>query len=402
MPRFALRLLPLALLLLASAAAAQRSQLDLEVFDMDGNELGPVNVTVTSAEGEVVVQKATQKNGRIKIRLKPADEPYKLLLEMDGYPSREEEVEILEGRDRSLKLQLLTEAMATKQRAIDAFNEGIQTIQGGDAEGALALFEQAAELDPTLVAAHRTIAAILHGMGKLQEALAPLDKYLEAEALPPEFAGLAFDIFLAADDPRVEEAKQMAVEAGMGEEIAAGVFSQGVKAVRASDDERAIERFSEAASLNPQLYQAHRNIGTIYFNDQKYEQALGALDQALAIDPRIGEALRMKFFSLASLGRLEDSIEAGAAWIAVNPTAGNQVLHQAEQFFKNDEYGNAKLYYQSLVAWDDNQPRAHFQLGMLYIRSADSADARRHLEKFLEMAPDHEDAESAREALGQL
>ena len=110
----------------------------------------------------------------------------------------------------------------------------------------------------------------------------------------------------------------------------------------------------------------------------------------------------MSFFSHAVQGHLEDSIEAGKAWIEVNPTAGNQVLHQANQFFENDEFGNAKLYYQSLVAWDDNQPKAHFQLGMLYIRSADSADARRHLEKFLEMAPDHEDAESAREALRQL
>ena len=401
MQKLAFRLLPLALLLFASAATAQRSELKLQVLDMNDAPLGPVSLTFTSPEGEVI-EAATKKNGELKIRLKAAEEPWKVLLQTDGYPDQEREFSISEGRDARFTVRLLDEAGMIKQEAIDNFNDAIRAIQGGDADSALALFEKAVELDPTIAAAYRTIAAIKHGMGKPAEALEPLDKYLELEELPPEFAGMAFDIFLAAGDPRVEDAKQKAVEAGMGMEIAAGVFSQGVAAVRESDDERAIELFTEAASLNPKLYQAYRNIGTIHFNNQNWGPALEALERTLELDPRNTEAMRMRFFSYALQGNLEDSIEAGKAWIAVNPTAGNQVLHQANQLFENNEFGNAKLYYQSLVAWDDNQPKAHFQLGMLYIRSADSADARRHLEKLLEMAPEHEDAESAREALGQL
>lgn len=401
MQKLAFRLLPLALLLFASAAVAQRSELSLQVFDMNDAEVGPVNLTFTSPEGEVV-EAATKKNGKLKIRLKATEEPWKVLLRMEGYPDQEEAFRLSEGRDSSLTVRLYDEATMIKQQAVDNFNDGIRAIQGGDAESALALFEKAVELDPTIAAAYRTIAAILHGMGKPAEALAPLDKHLELEELPPEFVGMAFDIFLAAGDPRVEDAKQKAIDAGMGMEIAAGVFSQGVAAIRESDDERAIELFTEAASLNPKLYQAYRNIGTIHFNNQNWGPALEALDRTLELDPRNTEALRMSFFSHALQGHLEDSIEAGKAWIEVNPTAGNQVLHQANQLFENNEFGNAKLYYQSLVAWDDNQPKAHFQLGMLYIRSADSADARRHLEKLLDMAPDHEDAASAREALGQL
>ena len=401
MQKLTLRVLPLALLLFASAAAAQRSELNVQVVDMNGAEVGPVSLTFTSPEGEVV-EAATKKNGKLKIRLKATEEPWKVLLRMEGYPDQEEEFRLSEGRDASLIARLYDEATMIKQDAVDAFNDGIRAIQGGDAGGALLLFEKAVELDPTIAAAYRTIAAILHGMGKPAEALEPLDKYLEFEELPPEFVGLAFDIYLAAGDPRVEDAKQRAIEAGMGMEIAAGVFSQGVAAVREGDEERAVELFTDSASLNPKLYQAYRNIGTIHFNNQNWGPALEALERTLELDPRNTEAMRMRFFSHAVQGHLDDSIEAGKAWIAVNPTAGDQVMHQAEQFFKDDEYGNAKLYYQSVAAWDENQPKAHFQLGMLYIRSADSADARRHLEKFLEMAPDHEDAASAREALGQL
>ncbi len=390
MQRLALRFLPLALLLLASAATAQRSELRVQVVDMNGAEVGPVSLTFTSPEGEVV-EAATKKNGTLRIRLKASAEPWNVVLRMEGYPDQEEEFRLNDGQDASLIVRLYDEATLIRQQAIDNFNDGIRAIQAGDAAGALPLFQKAVELDPGLAPAHRTIAAILHGMGKLAEALEPLDRYLEFEELPQEFVVMAFDIFVAAGDPRAEDAKQRAVEAGMGTEVAAGVFSQGVQAVRNNDDERAVELFTEAASLNPKLYQAYRNIGTIHFNNQNWEPALEALERTLELDPRNTEALRMRFFTHAMQGRLEASIEAGKAWIAVNPTAGSQVQYQADQLFEDEAYGNAKLYDQSLVAWDDNHPRAHLRLGVIYRRSADSALAREHLTRYLETAPEDED-----------
>ena len=394
--------IPLAILLAASAASAQRSQLDLQVHDMNGAEIGPVNVTVFSPQGEIVVQDATRKNGRLRIRLAVLEEPYRLLLQMDGHPERELEVQLAEGRDRTLTVQLWDEETARKQQAIDAFNEGIGKIQAGDAAGALPLFEQAVEIDPTIAAAHRTIAAIRHSLGELDAALEPARKYVEMEPMPPEFASMFFDIFAAAGDPRAEEAKQLAIEAGKGPELAPGVFAQGVQAVRGGDDERAVELFREAAALNPRLHQAYRNIGTIHFNDGKYDEALVELDRTLELDPRNQEALRMKYFSFASLGRLDDSIEAGKAWIEVNPTAGRQVQFQAQQLFDQEAFGNAKLYDQSLIAWDDNHPRAHFRLGVIYRRSADSGPAREHLTRYLEAAPDDEDADNLARAHYEL
>ena len=168
-------------------------------------------------------------------------------------------------------------------------------------------------------------------------------------------------------------------------------------------DERAIELFTEAASLNPKLYQAYRNIGTIHFNNQNWGPALEALERTLELDPRNTEAMRMRFFSYAMQGNLDDSVEAGKAWIAVNPTAGAQVQHQAEQLFQAKAFGNAKLYDQSLIAWDDNHPRAHLRLGVIYRRSADSGPAKQHLTKYLETVPEDEtDRATAHYELGML
>lgn len=390
MQRTVLRLLPLAMLFAASAATGQNAELDLRVQDMQGQELGPVNITITSPDGEVI-KETTRKNGRIKIRLKPADEPYKLLLQKEGHPDREVEFTMTKGRDTSFAPQLWDEATMKKQKAVDAFNEGIRTIQGGDAVASLPHFEEAVEFDPTIAAAYRLIAAIRYDLGQNEEAAEPLNRYLELEPLPLEFAPMAFSVFLAVGDARAEEYKTASIDAGMGAQIAPDVFSQGVAAVRAGDDEGAVTLFTEAASLDPNLFQAYRNIGTIHFNNQNWEPALEALGRTLELDPGNNEALRMTFFSYALQGNLEDSIAAGKAWIEANPTAGRQVQHQAEQLFKDEVYGNAKLYDQSLIAWDDNHPRAHFRLGVIYRRSADSGPAKEHLTKYLASAPENED-----------
>lgn len=390
MQRTVLRLLPLAMLFAASAATGQNAELDLRVQDMQGQELGPVNITITSPDGEVI-KETTRKNGRIKIRLKPADEPYKLLLQKEGHPDREVEFTMTKGRDTSFAPQLWDEATMKKQKAVDAFNEGIRTIQSGNATASLPHFEEAVEFDPTIAAAYRLIAAIRYDLGQNEEAFEPLNKYLELEPLPLEFAPMAFSVFLAVGDARAEEYKTASVDAGMGAQIAPDVFSQGVAAVRAGDDEGAVTLFTEAASLDPNLFQAYRNIGTIHFNNQNWEPALEALGRTLELDPGNNEALRMTFFSYALQGNLEDSIAAGKAWIEANPTAGRQVQHQAEQLFKDEVYGNAKLYDQSLIAWDDNHPRAHFRLGVIYRRSADSGPAKEHLTKYLASAPENED-----------
>ena len=247
MQKLSRSVLPLTLLLVASAVSAQRSQLDLQVHDMNGAEIGPVNVTVFSPQGEIVVQDATRKNGRLRIRLTVIEEPYRLLLQKDGHPERELEVQLAEGRDRTLTVQLWDEETARKQQAIDAFNEGIGKIQAGDAAGALPLFEQAVEIDPTIAAAHRTIAAILHNLGRLDDALESASKYVEMEPIPPDFASMFFDIFAAAGDPRAEDAKQLAIEAGMGAELAP------------ASSRRAFRRFGPATTSAPSNSSAKRH-----------------------------------------------------------------------------------------------------------------------------------------------
>ena len=47
-------------------------------------------------------------------------------------------------------------------------------------------------------------------------------------------------------------------------------------------------------------------------------------------------------------------------------------------------------------------PPCHFEYGMLLLRTGDMEGAKGHLEKYLELAPDGRDAETARETIKYL
>ncbi len=208
MTNLPLRLLALALFLSPAVGTSQTSQLQLEVVDMSGNRVGPVKVLITSPDGEVI-ETETRRNGRLRIGLRPAETPYRLLLQKAGFPDRETHIQLNAGRTAIAKIQLLDETTNRKQQAVDAFNSGTHAGRTGDSQGALSLFQRAAELDPTIANAHLMVASGLADQERFEEAAVALENYLGMEDMDAEVAPLALVIFEATGDPRAKEAARI-------------------------------------------------------------------------------------------------------------------------------------------------------------------------------------------------
>jgi Tfp pilus assembly protein PilF len=63
--------------------------------------------------------------------------------------------------------------------------------------------------------------------------------------------------------------------------------------------------------------------------------------------------------------------------------------------------GAQQALEQALQA-DPDLPKAHYTLGLAYANTGDSAKAKEHLQRFLELAPDDPDAATAKEMLDYL
>jgi tetratricopeptide (TPR) repeat protein len=89
---------------------------------------------------------------------------------------------------------------------------------------------------------------------------------------------------------------------------AIGQFSdQGQRALaegRYSDAEKAFEQLRE---LEPDVAEVHANLGAIYFQERKFQQAVGALQEALKLKPGLSKTKTLLAISLSETGRYEEA-----------------------------------------------------------------------------------------------
>src|SRR6202162_2224214 len=83
---------------------------------------------------------------------------------------------------------------------------------------------------------------------------------------------------------------------------------QGQKALgegRYGDAEQAYEKLRE---LDPGMAEVHANLGVIYFQERKFEQAVPALRQALKLKPALTKTAALLAISLSELGRYGEAL----------------------------------------------------------------------------------------------
>jgi Tfp pilus assembly protein PilF len=116
---------------------------------------------------------------------------------------------------------------ATERRnaAIVVFNEGVDALQAKDSATALLKFQEAAEIDPEFVEAHRGIAAAATDTGQYAVAAEAAEKILEADPENAEAMGTAYmaALFVGGPDQLERAADRLATHQP---EVAAGEMVQ--------------------------------------------------------------------------------------------------------------------------------------------------------------------------------
>jgi tetratricopeptide (TPR) repeat protein len=95
----------------------------------------------------------------------------------------------------------------------------------------------------------------------------------------------------------------------------------------------------------------------------RYEEAVAAFDQAVAIDPGYGEAWKNRGLSLALLGRTNESGESFARAIALNPSDSETFYYQA---LSRNSSGNRSAAMESLDAAIALPPQNRDQVIILF------------------------------------
>ena len=83
---------------------------------------------------------------------------------------------------------------------------------------------------------------------------------------------------------------------------------EGQSALAAGHYEDAEKAFEKLRQLEPGMAEVHANLGLIYFEERKFDEAVPALRQALKLKPSLTKSGNLLAMSLSELGRYSDAV----------------------------------------------------------------------------------------------
>lgn len=396
----------------AGAAAAQGGRLSGTVTDEAGEPLEEVIATLVALDTGAEVSQVSNKKGRFNLAVANVDRDYEIVLRKPGYADVREPIKLRRGDPlqgswvmvAGQSSQLTPEEAARKDAAVKLYNEGAQAYNAGDLEGAAAKFDAAISEDPELTEAYEIAAALNYQIGNHERALELGNAISELDPSNMRAVNVRYDALNALG--RGEEADGLLdqlIATVPDEETAKRAYNRALAHAKAADLDAAVPRLEQAVALSPDLAPAWGLLGDLEIARGNHEKAVAAGDRLLALEESRERGLALRYRAYEAMGDEAKAAEALRALAEETPEAVMKGLFErANDLFDNNQPLEAAKLYRQVLDIDPDNARAHYKLGLSLLSADDLPNAKAHLQRFLELAPDDPEAAAARDMLSYL
>ncbi len=256
-------------------------------------------VTVDATEERTVHQEfKAKKDGSYAVFLLYGTIKYKFTVTAPGYQTYVETIK-LKLTENNLKDFYLTKpgvaaGGATTEQvkadpAVEAYNAGAQLANNGDLDGALAKFDEAVAAKPDLLAGWMAMAKTALKAKKYPKAIEAANKVLEIDNEDSDMWTVLFHAYNATGDKAkaAEAEKKMPADAGT-------LFNQAARAINQGKDGEAEKLLQQAIEIDPAMGQAYYELGMVYVRIGKNADAKASLTKYLEVDPNGKDAATAK------------------------------------------------------------------------------------------------------------
>ena len=394
-------------------AARKGGRLIGKVVDPDGEPVEGVTVVATCAEvSRYEESDVTDEKGIFKIEFPYLDVVYTLRFAKDGYhPLESQQDWNLEGTARDEFVMYpgqetvgAVSLASTSNRAIHAFNQGVEAYNADDFATAEVRFEEALEHDPEMHQAWSALGRVFLKRGQYQQAVQATERAVELGATDEEVWRTRWEAYRnLGDEEKAAEAMDDLEAAGLRAQQAVKLHNEAVALSRAGDHEAALAKFQEALQMDPNLETALLGVATTGLDLGRYAEAAEAARRILRADPGNEQALRIRYNAALGLEDREMIVDALVGLAQVDPSIALQGLNQlAQAAYEADDAVRAEDLFTKVLAIDPDHAQSHYLIGLLFLRKGANQEAIHHLERFVELAPDDPEAPTAQDILAYL
>jgi tetratricopeptide (TPR) repeat protein len=179
-------------------------------------------------------------------------------------------------------------------------------------------------------------------------------------------------------------------------------YDKGTKAQREGKNSEAIEHYEKALAVAPEMFTARNNLGSLYLESQKFDQAEKEFRKVVAENQADANA----YFNLGNVylitGRLNEASDSIQEGFRRQPQSGFGEFLMGSLLAKKGDTREAEQRFRAALKDDPGLANAHLALVNLYIRQNRSVDAVAELSLFLKQFPDNNFAPHARELLEKM
>jgi Tfp pilus assembly protein PilF len=204
----------------------------------------------------------------------------------------------------------------------------------------------------------------------------------------------------STSSPRALQAQQDLEKTGRLGEEAKRIYNEGVALSKSGDDAGAFAKFEAALAASPGFAPALVGLASSGLKIGRAAEAAAAAEALLEADPGNEQAIRLRYNAALKLGDRTRITEALVGLAAVDPvTARDGLFKLATAAYNADDAARAKPLFAKVLELDPSHASAHYFLGLVLMREGAKADAKSHLERFVELAPNDANVGTAKEAL---
>ena len=140
--------------------------------------------------------------------------------------------------------------------------------------------------------------------------------------------------------------------------------------------------------------------GDILNLQRRYNDTISSLSKATVIDPDYYSTTLARAYS--SVGRYADALNEFDKYLAFQPNDSSARTDLADTYIKINDYHGASAELKRVLSVDQSNQRAHLLYARVLFNEGSGAEARRELEKTINLDPASDEANTAREYLKRL